>query len=210
MRLVARNRARLSGFLVEWAKANADPNIRRYAYRYSVFDAATKQLAASLEEDPAARASALRDALALYRQLESPQNVALYRSSIDEKTGADPNAPDPQVQLGIGLISYDLGDFADAQRRLGQLLVDRKLGSPTTVVEENGIERTIENEQYWEATLKLLRSNLELSKDNPSLRDQSARHLKELYIRWGAQVGGKKWHDQFEQLRRELLPEFQV
>jgi len=210
MRLVARNRARLSGFLVEWAKNNSDENIRHYAYRYSVFDAATKQLAASLEEDPTAREAALREALTLYRQLESPENVALYRTTLDEKSAADPKYPDPQVQLGIGLISYDLGDYADAQRRLGQLLIDRKLGSPTSVVEENGIERTVENEQYWEATIELLRSNVELAKKNPAAgtRDQSARYLKELYIRWGAQVGGKKWHGQFEELRKEIIPDF--
>ena len=34
---------------------NPDPNIRKYTYRYSVFDAATKELAADLEQDPAAQ-----------------------------------------------------------------------------------------------------------------------------------------------------------
>src|SRR5207249_1336563 len=43
MKVLARNRAALSGFLVEWARNNKDPNIKKFTYRYSVFEADTKQ-----------------------------------------------------------------------------------------------------------------------------------------------------------------------
>ena len=33
-------------------------------------------------------------------------------------------------------------------------------------------------------------------------------YLKQLYIRWGREVGGKKWSPQFEKLRAELIPDF--
>src|SRR4029077_19587100 len=39
MKALARNRAELSGFLVKWAQANPDARVRKYTYRYRVFDA---------------------------------------------------------------------------------------------------------------------------------------------------------------------------
>ena len=76
MQRLARNRAQLSGFLVDWASNNADSNIKKFTYRYSVFDAATKHLQAELEDDPAARTAGLKAALELYKKLESPQSLA--------------------------------------------------------------------------------------------------------------------------------------
>jgi hypothetical protein len=213
MRTLARNRAQLSGFLVDWARNNADPNIKKFTYRYMVFDAATKQQAAALEDDPAARKPGLDAALALYKQLESPESTALYQATLDANS-PDRNSPDPAVSLGIGLIAYDLNDFAEAQKRLGQLLTDRKLGTPTNPVEENGQTRIVENDQYWEATLKLMRSNLALAAANPgdanaqAARTETTNYLKQLFIRWGKSVGGPKWSPQFEQMRKEQIPDF--
>jgi hypothetical protein len=215
MRVLAQDRAQLSGPLVDWAKNNPDPNIKKYTYRYSVFDAATKHLAAELEPDPAKRRSALEAALALYEKLQSPENVKLYKETIDEKDrrgGADPNYPDPAVMLGIGLIQYDLGSYPEAQKTLGKLLTDRKLGTPTVTVIENDQPKQVDNDQYWEATLKLLRSNVVVGKgegEGSKTLTDTQNYLKQLYIRWGATLGGPKWSGEFEKLRKELIPDFQ-
>jgi len=216
MAAIAGNRALLSGFLVQWASANSDPNIRRYSYRYSVFHAAAKRTAADLIDQPEERIKRLLDALQLYRKLEAREQVALYRQTIDPASGIDASQPDPQVSLGIGLICYDVGDYAEAQRRLGKLLLERKLGSATTIVQENGIERTIDNDAWWEATFKLLRCNFELaSSEHPdaaalAARSQSETYLKQLYVQWGAKTGGRMWHSEFERLRAEVIPDFTV
>jgi hypothetical protein len=213
MQVLANNRAQLSGFLVQWARSNPDPKISQYTYRYSVFDAATKHLAADLLDDPAARKAALQSALELYQKLESPESAALYQATLAPKERTNPPQSDPAVSLGIGLIAYDLGDYAEAQRRLGQLLTDRKLGPATiAVADESGQTRLVDNDSYWEATLKLLRSNLFLSAGNDpaaaETKQRTQNYLKELYIRWGAGVGGKKWHAEFEKLRTKLIPDF--
>ncbi|HEX8522358.1 MAG TPA: hypothetical protein VF669_08890 [Tepidisphaeraceae bacterium] len=212
MSAIAANRAQLSGFLADWAQKSPDPNIHKYAYRYSVFDAATRHLAAELIEDPVNRAVTLRSVLDLYKKLESPESLVLYRATLDNPSVASTDS-DPAVSLGIGLVSFDLADYPEAQKRLGRLLVDRKLGSPQRTIEENGIERVIDNDEYWEATLKLLRSNLALAgqhvdASSVDLRKQTQNHLKQLYVQWGNQTGGKKWHDAFEALRLEIIPSF--
>ena len=212
MAAIASNRSKLSGFLVEWARTNPNSEIRKYTYRYSVFDAAARHLAAQLNPDPAARAAQLQEALELYRKLQTPDAVAMYRATT-QPSDASPDS-DPQVALGIGLVSFDLGDYPEAQRRLGQLLTERKLGSPLITSQSSGEEHPAENDVYWEATLKLLRSNMALAKpgDKQSLdaRRDTRSYLKQLYIRWGEQTGGKKWHSEFEKLRQEIIPEFKL
>jgi hypothetical protein len=107
------------------------------------------------------------------------------------------------------LIAYDLGNYAEAQKRLGQLLSDRKLGTPMIETVENGETQVVENDKYWEATLKLLKSNVALAGDGQTdARTASENYLKQLYIRWGDQVGGKKWGPDFQKLRKELIPNF--
>src|SRR5581483_11313897 len=66
MKTLAKNRAQLSGFLVDWAANNKDPGIRKYTYRYRVFDAETQRRAAELE-DPASAAREAGMKLALQR-----------------------------------------------------------------------------------------------------------------------------------------------
>jgi hypothetical protein len=214
MKILATNRAQLSGFLVEWARNNADPNIRKFTYKYSVFDADTQHLAASLEENPDARKAGLQKALDLYRKLESPESAELYRATLDPNS-PEAKYPDPAVTLGIGLIAYDLGDFAESQRRLGKLLTDRKLGTPTIATQdESGQTKIVENDQYWEATLKLMRSNLALAAANPgdataqAAKQETINYLKQLIVRWGTEAGGKRWSPEFQKLRTELIPDF--
>ena len=74
---------------------------------------------------------------------------------------------------------------------------------------EDGQTVLAENEKYWEATLKLLRSNVALAGDGQTeAKTESANYLKRLYIRWGEEVGGRKWGPEFEKLRQELIPDF--
>jgi hypothetical protein len=114
--------------------------------------------------------------------------------------------------LGVGLIQYDLGNYTESQKTLGKLLTDRKLGTPTMTVVENDQPKQVDNDQYWEATLKLLRSNVEVAKgegESSKTLTDTQNYLKQLYIRWGATLGGAKWNKEFEKLRQELIPDFE-
>jgi hypothetical protein len=196
IRQLADNRAMLSGFLVKWADGSQDPKIHGYAYIYRRFDADTKRLAGELETDPTARQRDLTAALDLYKQLQSPENVVLYQSSLDP--GADKDYPDPLVTLGIGLIAYEQHDCQTVKDTLGRLIQDEKLG-------EN-------NDQYWEAAYKLLDCMHTLAKQgDPHTSDADvAKSLKVLYLIWRDETGGPKYHDQFEALRKEVLPDWTV
>ncbi|HEX4056556.1 MAG TPA: hypothetical protein VHX86_20020 [Tepidisphaeraceae bacterium] len=192
IRQLADNRAMLSGFLVKWAEDSNNPKVHAYAYVYRRFDADTKRLAAELEADPAARQRDLAAALDLYKQLQSPENIALYQASLDPD--ADKNYPDPLVTLGIGLIAYDQGDCHTVKATLGQLIQDEKLG-------EN-------NDQYWEAAYKLLDCMHTLAKSgDPNTTDaQVGQSLKVLFLIWRDETGGPKYHEKFETLRKEVVP----
>ncbi|MGH7214948.1 MAG: hypothetical protein ACREIT_09310, partial [Tepidisphaeraceae bacterium] len=213
IRQIARNRSELSTFLVSWAREHKDESIKRFYYRYSVFDAASKKLAADLEPGPEARRAGRETALKLYQALQQPDAVRQYRATL-EGTETDPNYPDPQVTLGMGLIQYDLQNYQEAQKALGKLLGDRKLGTPTMITERDGQEVVVDNDQYWEATLKLMRSNIALAeKDAGNVQAQAGLEetknaLKRNYITWGARVGGKKFKDEYETLRKEMIPDF--
>jgi hypothetical protein len=80
------------------------------------------------------------------------------------------------------------------------------------VDEKTGETRYVDNENYWEAWYKLLRSNVELyrkNKDDPAAREafESAKTgLKRLYIQ--GDVGGQKWKAAFDALRADIIPEF--
>ncbi|HEY1628959.1 MAG TPA: hypothetical protein VGF52_03815, partial [Tepidisphaeraceae bacterium] len=206
MKTLAKNRAQLSGFLVQWAAGNKDENIRKFTYRYRVFDAETQRRAAELEDDAKSRDADLKLSLTRYQALQSPENLALYKNSLEAQAASDPDLYDPQVALGIALVSYDLGDFQNAADGLSKLLSQRKLGAATIVEEENGQEKTVDNDRYWEAALKLIRSNMKLGSNLESAKS----YLKTLYITWGDRVGGKKWKSQFEALRTELIPDFKI
>jgi hypothetical protein len=195
MRQLADNRAMLSGFLVKWASGSSDPKIHGYSYIYRRFDADTKRLAAELETDPAARQRDLGAALDLYKQLQSPENVAMYQSGLE--TGAEKEYPDPLVTLGIGLIAYQQGDCATVKNTLGRLIQDEKLG-------EN-------NDQYWEAAYKLLDCMHKLAKQGTAGTTDAdvQKSLKVLYLIWRDETGGTKYHEKFEALRKEVLGDWQ-
>ncbi len=204
MRILAKNRAQLSGFLVDWAASNPDPAIKRFAYRYRVFDADTHRRAADLDSDPNARRDGLNKALEKFKALESPENVELYRQSVDP-TRADPDAPDPQVEFGLALIEYDLANWQLAAERFSALITSRRIGNAANPVEEDGDVKYLDNDSFWEAVLKLIRCNMHLGTG----LEESKQFLKQQYITWGDRVGGRKWKDEYEKLRQELIPEFQ-
>jgi hypothetical protein len=206
MKLLAKNRAQLSGFLVQWAAGNKDENIRKFTYRYRVFDAETQRRAAELEDDSNAKTADLKLALQRYQALQSSENVQLYKDSLDAQAAAESDLYDPQVALGIALVSYDLGDFQSAADGLSKLLSQRKLGAAVINASENGQEKSVDNDRYWEAVFKLIRSNVKLG----SNLDQAKSYLKTQYITWGDRVGGKKWKGQFDALRAELIPDFKI
>jgi hypothetical protein len=210
MRTLAQNRARLSGFLVGWARDNKNPDIKKRLYSYSVYDAESKLRAGTLTKDR----KQLEDALAAFQKLCSPEMVELYRKEAAGNPRVDPNYPHPNVLLGLGLTAFELGDFKLAQENLGKLVVDRKLGSAKLemVDEKTGESRYVDNENYWEAWYKLLKSNAELYKKNQDDPDARAAYesaqsgLKRLYVQ--GDVGGQKWKAAFDALRKEIIPEF--
>jgi hypothetical protein len=194
IRQLADDRAMLSGFLVKWAADSGDPKIHGYSYIYRRFDADTKRLAAQLDTDPATRQRDLAAALDLYKQLQSPPNVAMYQASLDG--GADKDYPDPLVTLGIGLIAYEQGDCQTVKSTLGRLIQDEKLGE--------------DNDQYWEAAYKLLDCMQKLAKqgDPNTTEAQVQQSLKVLYLIWRDETGGAKYHEKFEALRKIALPDW--
>ncbi|HEY2587289.1 MAG TPA: hypothetical protein VGI81_16200, partial [Tepidisphaeraceae bacterium] len=210
---IARSEAELSGFLVEWARNNPNAEIKRYTYQYMVFDARTQRLAGTLATDPAEEAKLLQKAMDAYKRLQQPENVALFKATLDPAkvaSGAiNSDDPDPNVQLGIGLTDYELKDYKGAAELLGSLLNVGKLGGPTIqVTDPHGEEKVVDNDTYWDATYKLYASNIALAKgtDDPVL-DPTKQGLKNLLIRDG--IPGK-WDDKFEDLRKQIIPDFDV
>ena len=208
---IAKSEADLSGFLVEWAKNSPNAEIKKFTYQYMVFDARTKRLAGTLAQDADEKKKLLDQAMGAYKQLQTPQNVALYRQTLDPKRVAsgdiDPNQPDPNVTLGIALTDYETKDYADASKLLGDLLNNGKLGGPTLVQKDaaGNDAKVVDNDVYWEATYKLYRSNIASAGD--AGLDGTRRGLKNLLIRGGIPA---KWQDKYEALRKEIIPDFNV
>jgi hypothetical protein len=223
IRDIARNRAKLTGFLVQMAQASKEPAINKLAYGYAVFDAEVQRYAAMQEPDEAAKKAGLEKALDLFKKLGTPEFLAQYQADLAarmearKKDGGDasadsPDQPDfppeydPAVMLGLARTEFDLGDWKEARDRFSRLISEKKLGPPLRLTMQNGQEVQTDNDQYWEANYKLLRANFNLNE--PADVDKSKMYLKSLYVRNGADTGGKKWHADFETLRAEVIPDF--
>lgn len=195
VRSLARSRAALSGFLVQWAQNHPEPSIRESTYRYRVFDAETKRLAAELETDPQRRLRELRETLSLYESLRS----------------AAPGGVDPVVELGAALLHFELGEFSVARDRLALLLEQRRLGRPVEEQERAGEIVTVLNDRYWEATLRLMQATLKLLEAG-SVGEEARQGLRNglmaLYARWGRGLGGPRWGAEFENLRQAIAPDY--
>ena len=132
--------------------------------------------------------------------------LKIYESLRSRPEGAN----DPSLMLGMGLVYYELGNFDEARKHLGPLVAERKLGTPKKEIVEDGQTKFIDNDQYWEATYKLLHSNTVAAKDDAEVMGNTKQYLGRLYIQWGDQVGGNNWKAKFEELRKQLLPELEV
>lgn len=202
VRAIARDRASLTGFLVKWARENKNESIKKLTYGYSVFDAEVQRFAAMHEEDPAKRKEGLERARQRFIELDDAESIAQYRATLPPNAPPEMNAYDASVVMGLARTQFDLGQFAEARDNFSRLLNDRRLGPAVMMQEEKGTEREIDNDNYWEAVLKLIRSNLALK----SGVEQSKNYLRQQLVRWGDRVGGKKWKRDFEQLRGEIIP----
>jgi hypothetical protein len=193
---IAQNRAILTGFLVTWSENNSDPAIKKLAPQYRAADAKTKFNAAELTTDPAAKKAALEAALKQYLALDDAKN------------------PDPRIKLGLGEVQFDLGNYKAAQDALSPLVLNKQVGGPTTTVNNNGEPEIVDNPVYWETNYKLLRSIVEVAKQSPKDADaqtsleQAKTYLKRLFVERPKTIGGKKFHDDFEKLRAQIVPDF--
>jgi tetratricopeptide (TPR) repeat protein len=204
VRAIARDRASLTGFLVKWARENRNESIKQLAYGYAVFDAEVQRFAAVQEEDEQKRREGLERARQRFTELNDAESIAQYRATLPEKSPPELSAYDASVVMGLARTQYDLGQFKEARDNFSRLLNDRRLGPPVMIVEERGADREVDNDNYWEAVLKLIRSNLSLNEGV----EESRNYLKQQLVRWGARVGGKKWKREFEQLRSEIIPDY--
>jgi hypothetical protein len=210
---IAKSEAALSGFLVDWARNNTNPEIKKFTYQYMVFDARTQRLAGTLATDPTEKTALLNKAMAAYDRLQQKDNHALFAATLDAKKVAsgeiDATQPDPNVQLGIGLTDFELKDYKDAAQILGDLLNLGKLGGPTLLITDpHGEEKIVLNDTYWEATYDLYASNVGAAKDpDDAVLAPTKQGLKNLLIRDGIPP---KWQDSFEDLRKQIIPEFNV
>jgi tetratricopeptide (TPR) repeat protein len=201
---LASDRARLSRFLVDWAREHPDEGIRRFTYSYAVFDAETRRVAAELQPPGEARDRAMKEALEAFEALQAPDMFQSYLRTLNESE-REATKYDRAVLLGLGRIRFALGEYAEAKSIFARLLAERTLGGPIVRVVENGIERDADNDPYWEAVLRVIQCNRELG---VSLQE-SATFLKRQWVQFGARTGGTRWKSEFERLRAELIPDFQ-
>jgi hypothetical protein len=187
MTSLASARAELTGYLVKWAEQNKKDAVMQYR----VYDAESQAQAARLMEDPARRTELLQAAKTRYEGLLAEGN-------------------DPVVQLGLANVAYDLGDYRTAQPIYTRLIADRKLGGPKRYNADNEL---VDNDQYWEAMYKLFKSNIEVAKADPqfaNLAQETRQRLGQLYIMQGESVGGQRWGEEFQAMRKELLPDLKI
>lgn len=205
---VAGYRATLSGRLVERVRKSENPEIKKYLKQYQFLDLRTKRAAAAVSNDPEQKKQLLAECLKIYE---------------DERTEAikTRKAEDPYIlglDLNIGLVHFDLGNWVQCHVKLHPLVTGGKTGtamiSRTDKVTGQPVQE--ENPQYWETTYKWLRSRAEILKMNPmpqgvddpkKLRKETESKIMELYTLWG-EPGGEVWFPEFEKLRLELVPDW--
>jgi hypothetical protein len=209
---LAQARATLTPFLVQWAANNKNPEIKAQTYRYKVFDADSRRRAAEMEPAGDKRTADLKAALKLYQDLQSPENFKLYQATVD-KSKPHAGDPDATVQLGVGLLQYDLGNWTEAQQALGGLLDKGKLGTGTIqVTDANGQTHVQDNDPYWEARYKLIDANWHIANasQDEKMKQAVQSDLRLLYVKWGEKIGGRLYNEQFASLRQQIIPDFKM
>ncbi len=195
------DRAALTPYLVQWSESDSRAEIKKSVYSYRVYDAETQRLAAEFVDDPEQRSVKLANALKLFESLDTDAARQQYKAS---RTTPDPLGYDPQVLLGISRIHFAQRDWAKARDGFARLMSDHALGTAISTVSTAGQVRQIDNEVYWEATARLIRSKINASDNVDSVKT----FLREQYVRWADRVGGTKWKAEFDSLRAELIPDF--
>ena len=223
-RKILKARVGLSGVLVQWAAKHADAKVRANVYTYEVYDADTQRLYAQSLEDEAERKASLQRAMTAFQRLQSGPKVAEYKAIVaarkkenpEDKT--DPDQPDPAVTLGMALVSYDLGAWKTASQELKRLRFNGKLGSRQVrqTDAKTQEQRIVPNDQYWEAMYKYYNGTYEWAQAGGEDADAQAELnavrtlLRRDYVAGASDVGGVKWREPFEKLRKELIPEFDL
>lgn len=216
MRGVTHNMALLTGYLVDWSNPATQKNqkVSQFYYKYAVYDARTQRLAGSLAADPAEQTALLKKAFDRYKFLDSREMKDLYLAQADvKKQIADgnlaPEDPDPQVATGLALTAFALGDYKLAAEKLSLLIGGKKLGSPevTVIDPQTGEPRLKDNDLYWEAMVKYLKSAYEVAKaaNDAAAKNATATSLKNLLIRGGIPL---RWQEDYENLRKEIAPDY--
>lgn len=197
------NRAALTPKLVAWAETQTGPDAKSQLYIYQRYNAETQRLSADFMSNPSDARARREEALRLFTQLDSPEGLAAYRQTLTPDRAARARY-DTAVALGLARLNYDLGNYSEARDRFGRLAVDKAMGLPVAVRREGDIEIETDNNEYWETIYKWIDSS---KRENQPL-DQFKLYLKEQYVRWGDRVGGTMWKKEFDQLRQELIPDF--
>lgn len=195
-----RDRALLTPFLVTWAKDHPDARIRKLTYTYRVFDADTQRRAAEGTTDTAERKRLLDGALQRFDELSNKENVSAYLNALPPERRAR-SRYDPQVKLGLARTYFAQEDWTAARLQLATLFSDNVLGSGyVTTPDAAGNFESRENPAYWEALLKLIRSNVNLGQNVEAMKGL----LAEQSLIYGDGLGGRRWHAAFETLARDL------
>jgi len=193
----AANEAKLTNFMVSFCENSKDQKIKDLTPLYQLYDAKMKLNAGNLAFG-ADRTQKLNDALTAY------QRIKLLRPE------------DTNAAYGVGLTQFALGQWAEASATLGTLLKDGKLGGPELPETDKvtGEQSFKENPAYWEATYKWIKSKFEQSKglpNDPTMQQVLAsakQALRDDFTNYKESTGGEKWATQFEELRKEMVPEF--
>lgn len=189
---LAANRAQVAKFLTDTAQKAKNPKVIALIPQFRGFEAKAAMRAADLETDPAKRRQFLDQALKFYEE------------ALEKK------ADDPQAQLNVALIHFELGNFEKAQPPLAQLVLNKQLGKPIDVVVTADGQQTKWNDLYWSAQLKLIQCNLKLiEQKKPGFGakelEETKTYLQRVFIQWG-EPGGPKFYPEFKKLKDQLLP----
>ncbi len=193
----AGNEAKLTNFMVSFCENSKDQKIKDLTPDYQLYDAKMKLNAGSLASG-ADRRRKLNDALSAYQRIKQ----------------ARPD--DAKAAYGLGLTQFELGEWAEASATLGTLISDRKLGGAQVRETDKvtGEERLKDNDSFWEGTYKWIKSSFEQAKalpNDPTMQKVMAgakQALKDDFITYGDSTGGDKWAAKFEELRKEMIPDF--
>jgi len=184
-------RAELAKLLVDQLKE--DPN-NPHRKEYLIFNAAAQVDAAELTDDAAKKDQYLNEATNTYTEL--------LKAQPDDRT----------LLFHQGQVYFAQKKWDKAYDTFGDLFQRKRFGKPQESATDpiTHAETIKPNPLYWELFYKLLRTSVELAKQDPNsehskaLMDATATALRRQVIEWGDNLGFDQ-KDNFQQLRREVL-----